>query len=1000
MLAVLLRRGSLPGMANGPVWRLIGTTADRPAAADVHADEVGRAVRRLRRPRRGARRRHRVHVRPRRAAQPTQPRAVRHRAAVRPGVGDLGHQRLVLRRQLRRAVVRQAAGDRRPPGDRRSSWCWRSSPACSPAGCTSGWTTPGTPRSRTPAQPRAGVHPAAGRRDHHGAARGGLDGQGRGRPLPRLHHRQGQRRRASRPGCRTPAAPWPTTCSSSPTPMPACCNRFRARASARTARSAGSTRSGFTPNGVSDTLDPPEPVTANPGTVNSDGSPEQAERRHRLLGGHRRRLRTRRRQRIAGVPAVRARPRPHPRDGQLRARTPIAAKATSAWYQLPPRTPDRPLVTVAAAGAIWSYDEEGTFNYGQSLKLQWGVQQARRHVRRRCGQVQPIDIAARRGRGATCASRWRGRRRRPTSPASSPTTRTCPPTSGSRSRRRACPCCETAQQFLGSQTPVLMDIATAANFPCQRPFAEHLGVAELPEYRILPNFKQIVVSSNHVAVRRGRRPVPVHPGAAARRRRSRRICATTGTATGARSSATSAVVPRTDAPDAVIDAGHRSGCSAGAAAARSGRCHDRGPMSDVMKDVKVARWVAIDRRPDRLRAVGAHAAAAGRADHRDAELAAGRAADQRHRAADHADAGDHDRRPCRATSSATMPPAGGLVLGTAPADGKQAALNALFVNVTSDPRRHHRPQRRGGQRAAGEGGRHRSAPDVRASRSRRRRTGTFATFVGLTGDQRRQADLRSGFPDPNLRPAIVGVFTDLTGPAPQGLSLSATIDTRFTTQPTALKLAAMLLAIVATVIALLALWRLDQLDGRRMHRAHPVALAHVHRRRRRGDRRLPALARHRRQLVRRRLHPADGPRRRPRRLHVELLPLVRQPRGPVRLVLQPAGADDARQRRQHLDAAAGPDLRAGVLAAAVPRGAAPPRARGVGQPARAVGGGPGAAGGVDAVQQRPAPRGPDRHRRADHLRADRAGDHLRAGSPPPRWRSPPPRSRSASSRRA
>ena len=30
-----------------------------------------------------------------------------------------------------------------------------------------------------------------------------------------------------------------------------------------------------------------------------------------------------------------------------------------------------------------------------------------------------------------------------------------------------------------------------------------------------------------------------------------------------------------------------------------------------------------------------------------------------------------------------MPPTGGLVLGTAPAKGKEAALNALFVNVTS-----------------------------------------------------------------------------------------------------------------------------------------------------------------------------------------------------------------------------------------------------------------------------------------------------------------------------
>jgi len=36
----------------------------------------------------------------------------------------------------------------------------------------------------------------------------------------------------------------------------------------------------------------------------------------------------------------------------------------------------------------------------------------------------------------------------------------------------------------------------AANFPCQRPFSEHLGVAELPQYRILPDHKQTAASSN------------------------------------------------------------------------------------------------------------------------------------------------------------------------------------------------------------------------------------------------------------------------------------------------------------------------------------------------------------------------------------------------------------------------------------------------------------------------------------------------------------------------
>ncbi|MCV7175442.1 arabinosyltransferase domain-containing protein, partial [Mycolicibacterium sphagni] len=97
--------------------------------------------------------------------------------------------------------------------------------------------------------------------------------------------------------------------------------------------------------------------------------------------------------------------------------------------------------------------------------------------------------------------------------------------------------------------------------------------------------------------------------------------------------------------------------------------------------------------------------------------------------------------------------------------------------------------------------------------------GTYAEFVGLS--QRDGSPQRTGFADPNLRPAIVGVFTELTGPAPPGLSFSATIDTRFSSTPTPLKLAAMLLAIVATVIAVLALWRLDRVDGRRMRRLIP-----------------------------------------------------------------------------------------------------------------------------------------------------------------------------------
>ncbi|OFJ53988.1 arabinosyltransferase [Mycolicibacterium grossiae] len=163
-----------------------------------------------------------------------------------------------------------------------------------------------------------------------------------------------------------------------------------------------------------------------------------------------------------------------------------------------------------------------------------------------------------------------------------------------------------------------------------------------------------------------------------------------------------------------------------------------------------------------------------------------------------------------------MPPAGGLVLGTAPAQGRDAALNAMLVNVTQSRVdvivRNVVVASVARDRVAG--------PACQRIEITSSLDGTYADFVGL-----RQPDgspQRTGYADPNLRPAIVGVFTDLTGAAPQNLSFSATIDTRFTTHPTPLKLAAMLLAILSTVLALLALWQLDRLDGRRMHRLIPT----------------------------------------------------------------------------------------------------------------------------------------------------------------------------------
>ncbi|AFM19670.1 cell wall arabinan synthesis protein [Mycolicibacterium chubuense NBB4] len=250
---------------------------------------------------------------------------------------------------------------------------------------------------------------------------------------------------------------------------------------------------GFTPNGVSDTLEPAEPVAANPGTVNSDGPIDKPNIGVGYAAG------TGGGYGPEGVNGSKVflpfglDPKRTPVMGSYGENT-VAAKATSAWYQLPPRTPERPLVSLAAAGAIWYYNEDGSFNYGQSLKLQWGVHRPDGSYQA-LGEVQPIDIFQQKA--------WRNLR----FPLS-----TAPPEANvarvvaddpnlSEDQWFAftpprVPVLQTASQFLGTQTPVLMDIATAANFPCQRPFSEHLGVAELPEYRIIPNFKQMVASSN------------------------------------------------------------------------------------------------------------------------------------------------------------------------------------------------------------------------------------------------------------------------------------------------------------------------------------------------------------------------------------------------------------------------------------------------------------------------------------------------------------------------
>lgn len=74
----------------------------------------------------------------------------------------------------------------------------------------------------------------------------------------------------------------------------------------------------------------------------------------------------------------------------------------------------------------------------------------------------------------------------------------------------------------------------------------------------------------------------------------------------------------------------------------------------------------------------------------------------------------------------------------------------------------------------------------------------------------------------DIRPQMVGVFTELEQARLDGIRLHADIDSRFSSSPSALKLAAMILAVLSTIVALIALHLLDTSDGRRARRFLPA----------------------------------------------------------------------------------------------------------------------------------------------------------------------------------
>nr|WP_324193363.1 arabinosyltransferase domain-containing protein [Nocardia otitidiscaviarum] len=161
------------------------------------------------------------------------------------------------------------------------------------------------------------------------------------------------------------------------------------------------------------------------------------------------------------------------------------ASLTTGWYRLPEASERTGIIAVTAAGRIRSVDASGIVTPGQSVEIAYGVADAAGGVRE-VGRVAPIDIGP--------APTWRNLRFPFTDiPAEATAIRLIASDRDDNWKQWVAltpprvPQTRTLQQVVGSDAPVLLDWAVGLQVPCQRPYEHHNGIAETPQWRILPD---------------------------------------------------------------------------------------------------------------------------------------------------------------------------------------------------------------------------------------------------------------------------------------------------------------------------------------------------------------------------------------------------------------------------------------------------------------------------------------------------------------------------------
>ncbi|GAC70935.1 putative arabinosyltransferase [Gordonia soli NBRC 108243] len=250
---------------------------------------------------------------------------------------------------------------------------------------------------------------------------------------------------------------------------------------------AGSGAVGFTPDGIAGDLTP-EPGSARPGQMNVAAS---VAKPFAVVGGQ-----------GAGTTGGTG---PRTVNGSTvalpfgldPATTPVLgsygyvgeARLTTGWYDLPARDAS-PLIVFSAAGSIATTDANGTPVFGQRLVVEFGRPGADGAFEQIGSDVIPIDP------GPVVVNRpWRNLRvPMSAAPPGASVVRLVALDNNLGDKQfigltppRA-PQLQTLQQVVGSQTPTLIDFPVAAHFPCQQPMRVRNGVADVPQWRIQPDF--------------------------------------------------------------------------------------------------------------------------------------------------------------------------------------------------------------------------------------------------------------------------------------------------------------------------------------------------------------------------------------------------------------------------------------------------------------------------------------------------------------------------------